>query len=267
MKHFLITRFNLKDNFWNTDRSGSEVLTNEWLDNRIKLFAKYCLPSVLNQTNKNFYWLIFFNSDTPIFYKNEIDKLISGFDYIYPYFIDGMNALIGSLKNIIDEKIEEEDKFIITSRLDNDDIIHKDFIEIIQKNAIWRNTTIIDLCNGYQLDISNNYFDCRKYNSKLNPFISIVEDSKDFRTIFDKKHNDWNDAELIIEINDIALWIQLIHKRNKLNEPKVNLPLMRKINYNNFNLNIELKRRCYFYMLANNIKLKIINFKNRVIKP
>ncbi len=42
---------------------------------------------------------------------------------------------------------------------------------------------------------------------------------------------------------------------------------MRKINYNNFNLNIELKRRCYFYMLANNIKLKIINFKNRVIKP
>jgi len=35
-QHFLITRFNLRKKGWNTTRTNSEVLTDEWMENRLK---------------------------------------------------------------------------------------------------------------------------------------------------------------------------------------------------------------------------------------
>jgi len=54
MKHFLLTRFNLRNEEWITTRDGGAVLTEEWLIQRFELFENYCLPSVMNQKNKNF---------------------------------------------------------------------------------------------------------------------------------------------------------------------------------------------------------------------
>jgi hypothetical protein len=44
---------------------GEEVWNDEWLEDRFYLFGKYCLPSVLNQANKNFFGLFFFDISTP----------------------------------------------------------------------------------------------------------------------------------------------------------------------------------------------------------
>ena len=59
-KHFLITRFNLIKADWNTNKKDKAVLTEEWHENRFKLFLNYCYPSVAAQQNKNFTWLVFF---------------------------------------------------------------------------------------------------------------------------------------------------------------------------------------------------------------
>ena len=56
--HFVLTRF-AEDVF----KQSRKIKVEEWLNNRIKLFEKFCLPSIMNQTNKNFKWLLFIDKN------------------------------------------------------------------------------------------------------------------------------------------------------------------------------------------------------------
>jgi hypothetical protein len=59
--HFVLTRFNVKIGLG----GGESVAPNlEWLVHRFDLFDKFCFPSVRNQSNLNFKWLVFFDVDT-----------------------------------------------------------------------------------------------------------------------------------------------------------------------------------------------------------
>lgn len=58
--HFLITRFNLRNPSWELTKNNETLLDDSWMSERIELFKNYCFPSVVNQTNKNFKWLLFF---------------------------------------------------------------------------------------------------------------------------------------------------------------------------------------------------------------
>jgi len=75
MKHFLFTRFNLRNEDWITAQDGAAVLTEEWLTQRLELFQKYCYPSVMNQKNNNFLWVILFDVNTPKGFRKNIEKL------------------------------------------------------------------------------------------------------------------------------------------------------------------------------------------------
>ena len=72
--HFILTRFNVKK-MWSQDKRGNKVLTDEWLSHRFKLFENYCLPSIVNQENKNFIWLVYFDQDTDKLFINKINIL------------------------------------------------------------------------------------------------------------------------------------------------------------------------------------------------
>ncbi len=101
MKHFLVTRFNLKHNNWKTGKDGQKVLTDTWLIHRFKLFEKYCLPSVKNQSNQNFIWCCFFDNSTPQEYMVRIKKLSTSYNNFVPIFINGMAELHTALKKFI----------------------------------------------------------------------------------------------------------------------------------------------------------------------
>lgn len=62
-EHFVITKFNLRKYCICIEDINDWI---EWTRDRIFLFKTYCLPSFLNQTNKNFTWLIYFDKNTPI---------------------------------------------------------------------------------------------------------------------------------------------------------------------------------------------------------
>ena len=74
-QHFILTRFNVKAKDWGEDSVGRQTLTSAWLDERFSLFLKYCLPSILNQSRKNFKWLIYFNNDIEEKYRDVINSL------------------------------------------------------------------------------------------------------------------------------------------------------------------------------------------------
>ena len=256
MKHFIYTRFNLQSENWKTAKDGSPILTDEWLEERFVLFEKYCFPAVINQSNKRFYWLIFFEVNTPDNYRERIEKITSKHDNITPLYIPGMRSLKNAFSHFISEKLDEEDEFIITTRLDNDDAIHRDFVATIQSLAVKKHDTVIDLRKGYQMDLSNGRYEYRNYENSFNPFISLVESVDTFNTVASKLHNEWENSDSIIIHKSSPMWIEVIHKRNKLNQPKVNIPLIKQLRLLDFGIEKELKGRSAMYVFINNFKLK-----------
>ena len=270
MKHFLATRFNLRFEDWTSTKNGNPVLDDKWLTDRFMLFNNFCLPSVLNQSNQNFHWVLFFDQSTPASFKAEIENSISPFKNVYVLFIDGMKDLEGSFKDFIASHKDRDDSFIITTRLDNDDMIHKDFIDTIQ-NAAYKSESdasqVIDLINGYQLSILNKKYEVREYSNLLNPFLSLKEDIANFDTIFKFRHKEWKNDR--IEISNNRLWTEVIHPNNKLNQSRLDLQLTKNFNPEDFGFNTELEKLNFLerglrriqYKLKTSTKLKVLRKK------
>ncbi|WP_051951581.1 glycosyltransferase [Flavobacterium sp. ASV13] len=223
MKHFIATRFNLKNADWKENKSGNLVLTDEWLEHRFNLFENYCFPSVINQSNQNFTWCIFFDIDTPQNFKEKIFALTASTSNVVPLFIDGMRDLNVSFKNYIRENLNDTDSFIITTRIDNDDIVHQDFVDTIQSLYQPTNLTVIDLTNGYQVSIDVAKPEIRLYTHPFNAFISVIEAAKSFETIFAKMHYGWKTEKSIISYTKKRLWMELSHQENYVNHRRVGL--------------------------------------------
>ena len=129
--HFLLTRFNLKKSDWQKDKNSQAVLDEKWLKNRIGLFTKFCLPSVLGQTLKDFKWLIFFQEDPEPEIRALVKKL-KAHDFIEPVFVNGFEEFQKNLPSYIAKRMTADSDGLLTTRLDNDDALHKDFISWVQ---------------------------------------------------------------------------------------------------------------------------------------
>lgn len=252
-KHYLITRFNVKVDSWVETKNGEAVLDTKWLEHRFYLFETYCLPSVKNQINQNFQWCIFFDPDTPEFYKNKIKDIAMLYPRIYIIYITGNHQLLDRLKSIIIENTPEEYPFVITTRLDNDDLLHKGFINAIQELYEPINNTIIDIPKGYKIGIEYTKVKIKDYANNFNPFISLIENKENLRTIISRMHKDWENNAELKTIDNRRLWVELIHSKNKVNAQDLSLP-----NSSTFNpLDFGITEKKFFISFAQKIKNKI----------
>lgn len=212
-QHYIITRFNLRREDWKTTKNSEEVLSDAWLKNRFELFENYCLPSVKNQKNQNFKWLIFFDTNTPEEYKQRV--LNYKFDNLIPFFIDGMESFLPSIK----EKIQELNStdFIITSRLDNDDSLHCNYVETVQSVFNKQNFMAVDIIDGYGMQIGDEV-KLGKMKHLYNPYISLIESINDFETVWFRGHTYWKFESRIIRITGKPSWLTIIHQENKSNK-------------------------------------------------
>lgn len=255
LKHFLITRFNLKNEHWINNNAVSE----NWLKNRIKIFEKICYPSVINQSNQQFTWLIFFDIDTPNTIKKYIEENYTS-DLIQIHYIDGFKELETICKRIISTQISPNSYFI-TSRLDNDDALHKDYIDTIKNLSIPRSKTVIDIRNGYQLYFENNLGQAKAYFSTFNPFISLISDDKTLELVIDKEHTDWNNKNYTcIAYLKKRLWMQYIHDNNQLNKLITSLPTVY-VDIKQFSIqDVSMKAINWKVRILNFISLPILGF-------
>ncbi len=234
-EHFLITRFNLRYKNWQMTKNDEKIQTEEWLRHRFELFESYCLPSVINQSNQNFIWYVYFDISTPDFYRKKVSDIAEKYPNLRPFYLDGREGLEDSVICEITNEIKNE-AFIITSRLDNDDIIHQDFIQSIQNSFRPVDKTVIDLREGYQVTIGRNKSEIRNYTHPFNPFLSLIEKSRDFKTILDQTHYSWNTSDTIVIYDKKRLWIELVHQKNKANATRYDMPKAHKFDYEKFHL-------------------------------
>lgn len=215
-KHYLITRFNLKNKNWDVTKNNESLLTREWMTHRIGLFNNFCLPSVTNQSNKDFSWLLFFDSTTDTDFKEELELLLKSHKHFKAFFIDGMDAFHSSIKTFIDED-SKDSPYVITSRIDNDDCIHKDYIKTIQEQFNSQEFMAIDILKGYSLQVSPDIMLGKKEHI-FNPFISLIEKNDSPKTVWFSDHNMWKKESRRVEIANKRLWMSIIHEKNKVNE-------------------------------------------------
>jgi len=217
MKHYLITRFNLTNDDWREKHNADNPISEDWLDKRIKIFETYCFPSVKNQANTDFDWLVLFDSKTPDRYRKNIADWKGQLPNFRPLFINGFLDLNKAILNYINDTAAKDNEFIITTRLDNDDAIHVDFIKTIQEN-FKPQLGVIDLIKGYQLILKpNGQHDARLIEAAFNPFISVISRLPNFKSVLSEEHHYWKDYHSSITIKDQRLWIQFVHGGNVLN--------------------------------------------------
>jgi len=143
---------------------------DEWMEHRMKLFDEITLPSVMCQTCTNFIWLLAFAPETP---KWIIDKynLFPHIDIIHKYPADYVRL---NSHYLWPHKIRERiNGWLITSRLDNDDMIMPEYIETVQ-SYFDETFKLVDV-NGYQYDLATGkHYDPDRAGC-TSPFISLIE--------------------------------------------------------------------------------------------
>lgn len=217
--HVIMTRFNVPTKGWNETRSGFKPLTEEWLDDRFRLFRTYVLPSYKNQTNQNYEWLTFFDTNTSDKFRKIISEIQKEYPTFKPVFVEDFDEMKIKAVEIIPRFFTPETKFVITSELDNDDMLHKDYVKTVQQYFKPVHDLVIDLRRGYQLTMQPN----RKavvtvYNAVANPFVSLAESADNFKTMLkERAHNSYRDYENFSIEDSKEMYIQIVHQYNLMN--------------------------------------------------
>ncbi len=138
IKHIFQTPFTGKT-------QNGDTMSQEWFDHRTDLYLKYTLPSLKNQTNKNFLiWLSFRPQDKENPNTKRIAEALkeSGLLNIMTFCatmftedravwhnVDLKERLANCLP-LVKPFIEEE--YVYETNLDSDDMVHKDFSALVQ---------------------------------------------------------------------------------------------------------------------------------------
>ena len=226
-EHYILTRFNL--HLWTKDKKRNETRTDEWLKQRFELFEKICLPSIMNQTNQTFKWIVLFDSETPEFYKKKIQHYQNICKLFCPCFVEAYKSryFVSVFREEIQKRIEKNTNFLITTYLDNDDALHKNYIEEIQQMEVKR-PTFVSYVYGIQYYTELNIATRVPYTN--NHFISLAEPLNDYQTNFKTvygygSHVDINKHKRIetvyIKNPQQDRWIEVIHETNMDNDVKM----------------------------------------------
>lgn len=202
VEHYIFTRFNLGYRETADD-------PDEWLERRVELFETYTLPSMLRQTVSTWTWLLAFDESTPA-------SVLCKYDYI-----DNVRVIFERPDHWVRRNVDDR-KVLITTRLDNDDYVEKDWIEGIRQSALGlihdgeMLPFVLD-CNGRALDVATEtYYDPKRKRCN-SMFLSLVEHGKDCRTCYARQHTLMPDVFPSYRM-DWYGWVMVCHGDNIANQ-------------------------------------------------
>lgn len=173
--HCIITRFSYR---FKKDDPIDGLLASDRLDHRVNIFSKYCHKNICSQNSPNFYWIIIVDPLLPIKYHEELNDLINNHYESKDYEKKGPRRIWLHTWNWDSNKLENIDwilgylqtlndyhcpKYLITTRLDDDDCLNIKFIKKCQEdllasvnsnNESQRSFKYISYSTGYQHYVS-----------------------------------------------------------------------------------------------------------------
>lgn len=213
--HVLLTLFNIRYTL-SSDLDG----LSKWTDKRFPLFEQYCFPSIKAQTNQNFDWLIIIDPSTSTAQRKRLQALLDQRPRTYLIEYEDWDLVEIPVNEWLQKSCTKVE-YVITSRVDNDDVLHQTFMEEVRATAMkLKNESLINYTNGYCLQIRPNKKNLLyQYDFNDNSFMSFVEPMQPtLKTIRKYNHNEWPDEIRRVNIiTETPLWMQLIHGNNVRN--------------------------------------------------
>jgi Putative rhamnosyl transferase len=204
--HVLLTRFNLP-----SISVESIIRAKEgWLQQRMELFERYCLPSVSSQANRDFHWIIYFDPESPEWLKCRIQEHRS-LGLYQPFFRSSVSReeLCADIRTVVGTPRAE----LITTNLDNDDGLATDFIDRVQSAGRKGERTALYITQGLIKSENKLYI----FKDPHNAFCSVRETWDSPITCWSSWHNLLGENMPVIEIGGEPGWLQVIHGRNVSN--------------------------------------------------
>jgi hypothetical protein len=164
--HFLLTNFNVRLG-WAHDADGVPVLTPEWMEHRWQLFQAFCLPSVRGQSTRRFRWLVRFDPATPEPDRRRFRQLTAGMTNVTPLW------RAEPFSTAICSQLDRSAGPLLTTRLDNDDCLHRTAMARIQAAAGDTAPEFLNFPSGFRLMLPDGQL--YRYTDYSNPFLSFVE--------------------------------------------------------------------------------------------
>jgi hypothetical protein len=216
MQHFIITPFYVRRHFFsNTGKVEVRHASLEWLDDRLRLFEAYCLPSVAAQSDQNFNWYLYFDDSTPGKYLDRVAAAIAiaRRDNI---FIKRCALWEGStLVSDLVAGLDERTRWVITTRLDNDDGLQRDFVSMLHA-GVEEKTEFLNFPRGI-IWYSGRYYE---YRHPSNAFLSMVEPADSPRTVWLVPHENAPRIAPVRQLPQTPAFLQVIHGNNVSNKPR-----------------------------------------------
>lgn len=205
VNHILLTRFNLPS-------AGVESTIRSrdgWLQGRVALFERYCLPSVIAQREQNVHWLVYFDPASPDWLKSWVDATCG--DTFVPIYRTKVEH--ADLVDDMDQLIPSKARTLITTNLDNDDGLGLNLVRRLQECAWPRPKTAVYFARGLIKSHSGLYL----RTDPENAFCSVRETWDEPMTCWKDWHNRlhlWMPVEVV---TDEPHWLQVVHATNVSN--------------------------------------------------
>ncbi|AMM32164.1 hypothetical protein SA2016_1487 [Sinomonas atrocyanea] len=204
--HVVLTRFNLPS-------AGYEktVRTRDgWLESRVGLFERYCLPSVLSQSCQDFAWLVYFDPESPSWLMERIARWSGSLTPLFrrevlaPELIADLRAASGGGGGRL-----------LTTNLDNDDALSSDFVERVQAAArsVDDQPTAIYLAHGLIAAGERLY----RRHDPANAFCSVAAPWAAQKTCWSDWHNHLGRSMPVVLDRGGPGWLQVVHGANVSN--------------------------------------------------
>ncbi len=225
--YVVFTRFNIAVNY-KAQKSDTYVPDKPWLDEkylsrRFEIFEKYTFPSLKGQSNQDFTWIVLFHQDTPDKYKEKISGYKALMKNFEPWFLNDEESFkaLDLMSGYVDKLREDFKSEVITTRVDNDDIIHKDYVKVVRENL--ENCTdykIFSFENGLSYSIINDFIG--EFNDNSNHFLSMISGKCDYNHILNAGSHDaiiknTPIDHIMVVRTKIPMWIELISDTNCAN--------------------------------------------------
>ncbi|MGP1255098.1 MAG: glycosyltransferase [Kiloniellales bacterium] len=202
--HFILTRFNVLKK----EQTQSDAPGLDWLTHRFDLFEKFCLPSVLSQSESDFRWLIYFDKETPSQFQARVRSYTD--NRIVPRFVPPGGATLDKVTQHIRFELRNQTEWLLTTRLDNDDAIARDFCSKLRDNIESLEPQALNFPNGV-IYANGRVF---THSDHSNAFISALERTSDFKTAWFGYHTEVSKFLPIKQVPTLPMWMQVVHEKN-----------------------------------------------------
>ncbi len=222
--HFLITRFNVRIFY-------ADPPDSQWLEHRFQLFDRFCYPSVFGQSTQNFKWIVLFDEQTPEVYRQKIQRYTNwqNFCPVYVPALENSRAVQQAVRlaiiNLSQQHFSEPPEYLITSRVDNDDALCVNFMELVQQQFYQQAFQFVNFPHGYVWNEGKVYLHPPYPQS---PFVSLIEKVGEFtpdglQTVFCQNHHEihlMGDKFKVVDVDRTPAWMQVVHGKNIYNHVK-----------------------------------------------